>query len=410
MRCLIVRSLILSSLLIVILRGELCYAEERLPSQESMLRAFDITALSADRLAATLQSGSGHSLMGSIRKWDRSIKYKFEGLLHDAMVIDEAKRQLLRYAEIAGLTASEVDSTDANFILRLINTPNRVREGSAFHGNCTTRVTAGKQGSIRSALVQINLVNRAAVSRCISHELLHGFGLQGHPHELQSVLSYSTKSTIFDLTVADRILLHTLYDSRLVNGMPRIPALIIANDIMSDARVRYAPNEPPPGIPGNVIEQAIHDLMAEADKGDVKAILHLIQIYRDGIYVQTDTMLADDLLLRAEASPDVAGRFELGYAFAHGVFVEKDLTRAAQHYLWSAEQGHRAAQISIGNAYRKGMGVKIDKIEALKWYSIAAGNGGYELAARNRDNLASQLSEADRAEATRRLLNQKSAK
>ncbi len=53
---------------------------------------------------------------------------------------------------------------------------------------------------------------------CLIHEGMHALGFNGHPHRLDSVLSYTENTK--ELTDIDRLLIHALYDNEIQNNMP----------------------------------------------------------------------------------------------------------------------------------------------------------------------------------------------
>ena len=59
----------------------------------------------------------------------------------------------------------------------------------------------------------------------------------------------------------------------------------------------------------------------------------------------------------------------------------------------AADQGHAKAQVNLGAMYGNGHGVPQDYVTAHMWANLAASNG-HQLAAKNRDSLASKMSPA----------------
>ena len=77
-----------------------------------------------------------------------------------------------------------------------------------------------------------------------------------------------------------------------------------------------------------------------------------------------------------------------------------DYDRAVQEFRLLAEQGHAQAQVNLGIIYSQGRGVLKDSVQAYRWYTLAAGQGG-ELAGKFKDHLEKSLTLEQLAEAQR---------
>ncbi len=55
-----------------------------------------------------------------------------------------------------------------------------------------------------------------------------------------------------------------------------------------------------------------------------------------------------------------------------------------------AEQGHAQAQVNLGIMYSQGRGVPKDSVQAYRWYTLAAGQGG-DLAEKFKDHLEKSM-------------------
>lgn len=83
---------------------------------------------------------------------------------------------VLRFARLADVAVYKAREADANFIL----TAGPRCEATVSH----------RDGAIIA--VKIRVADAKLLSpRCWEHEVLHGFGLRGHPHDPGSVLSYT---------------------------------------------------------------------------------------------------------------------------------------------------------------------------------------------------------------------------
>jgi TPR repeat protein len=80
--------------------------------------------------------------------------------------------------------------------------------------------------------------------------------------------------------------------------------------------------------------------------------------------------------------------------------VPRDYARARQWFEKSIAQGNAPAQFYIGWLYANGLGVPQDLVHAHLWMSLAAAQGN-EIAAQERDKVASRMTSAQISEAQR---------
>ena len=108
---------------------------------------------------------------------------------------------------------------------------------------------------------------------------------------------------------------------------------------------------------------------------------------------------------RLAAEQGVAGaQGQLGFMYALGEGVPQDRAEAVRWYRLAADQGDPLAQSNLGFLYRTGRGVPQDQVQAHMWYDLAVSRAtgeAREIALRNRDLTASQLTPADLSEALR---------
>ena len=90
-------------------------------------------------------------------------------------------------------------------------------------GDCSAQNWLRKDWAIRRGELRINPTRIRDIDRCATHESMHAFGFNSHPHAALSVLSYVYKAQR-TLTVLDRNLIRTLYDARLTPGLKPAPA------------------------------------------------------------------------------------------------------------------------------------------------------------------------------------------
>jgi hypothetical protein len=128
-------------------------------------------------------------------------------------------------ADIAGVPATRVAADDAraNFLVR--------QTGAGVRTACRTSISS-RGGRIAHVDVAINVAAGASLTRCINHEVMHGFGFRSHASGAQSILSYRQVHLTQPSTL-DHILLETLYDRRLHPGMDVATAAPLACGIIA---------------------------------------------------------------------------------------------------------------------------------------------------------------------------------
>lgn len=97
---------------------------------------------------------------------------------------------------------------------------------------------------------------------------------------------------------------------------------------------------------------------------------------------------------------DAGAQYNLGHMYFNGNGVPQDYAESAKWYRLAAEQGNAAAQNNLGLNYLMGDGVLQSIVLAHMWANIASANGASG-AGEWRDDLASQMTNADISEAQR---------
>lgn len=369
--------------------GAVAQTTGRNPSHADILRGFDIAALYADKSQGTTGYGSGATMTGVVTKWTRPIFYRVDGMTYDTARIAETVAALKRVAAVADVPVTEGTETTANFILVFRNTDN-LRTASGGKAGCLTNWNSNQwTGAFNRAELHINLGTRSDLTQCINHEMLHAFGLRGHPHKLHSVMSYYTVRLVFDMTEADTVMLQTLYDKRMKPGLSRLAAVVLADGIIEEKRRALNPAAPPKTESMEIFREIVADLEAAAKTGSARALLSLAEAHRFGIVLPKDDAKMQALIAQAEQLADANQRFDVAYALTNGHFVSVNPERGASIYRRNAEAGHLVSQNNFALLLRDGKGVPQDMTEALMWFTIASGK--YDLAERNRQNLLSKL-------------------
>ena len=104
-------------------------------------------------------------------------------------------------------------------------------------------------------------------------------------------------------------------------------------------------------------------------------------------------------------------QYYLGLLYDFHKGVPQDFTTARKWYEKAAAQGHAGAQNNLGGLYEFGHGVTKNDVLAYMWYSLAAAHPvddeWRDLAAENRDEIASFMTSAQVAEGKRMVRNWK---
>lgn len=347
-----------------------------------------------------------------IRKWAQPLRLRFAGLpaeKHRAVVLE----RLGEMTAIAGLDYSVVAAGEgeANVLVEFVDTASLTANGRA--AGCVAHTYSGPGNVYAYAHLVINLRMGHELNHCITHELFHALGFPGHPHAVDSVLSYVYRRA--DITDADRMSLAVLYDPRIPAGAFQLPAMATARDVIVDKLIaRGAPEET--RELGRMFVRNLAPLTIQlAERGDVALQYQLGIAYTFGQTVETDPAKGLTWLRRAAAASEprwrsmaIQAQAMVGHAYMIGRGTARDAKAAVPWYRNAADQGHLMAQQMLGVAYRDGVGVGRDPVEAYKWLSIAAQQKDRE-AATYLATLVPALSAAEIEEGQRRAMAWKPA-
>lgn len=195
-------------------------------SLEDAARAFDDAALRIDTSPAV-----------ELARWTSPIFLAVSDQSGMDSYAAEVEASVRSIAAVARVTVTRVAWGDsrANFIVR----PSTAQ--SSGKSPCRSAVDWSDLGNMVRAELHINLSNPGRVTRCINHEVMHGFGFRGHAHSSFSVLSYQHAGQA-QLTSTDRLMLETLYDARLKPGTKVSAVAPVACGILAE-KVRASAEE-----------------------------------------------------------------------------------------------------------------------------------------------------------------------
>ncbi|KAF9974588.1 hypothetical protein BGZ73_001986 [Actinomortierella ambigua] len=116
-------------------------------------------------------------------------------------------------------------------------------------------------------------------------------------------------------------------------------------------------------------------LVADAERGEMKAQIELASRYEKGYGVNRDDSEAFRWYLKAAEQGSTEAQNMIGDFYYSGRGTPKDLVAAA-HWTWkAAEAGDPKAQTCLGVMYEEGKGVERDDVKALSWYRMSAVQG-----------------------------------
>ena len=195
-------------------------------SLEDAARAFDDAALRVDTSPAV-----------EMARWTRPILLAVADHSGMSAYASEVETSVRFIASVAGVSVTRVAWGDAraNFLVRPSSGESNGKSA------CRSAVDWTDLGHMVRADVYVNVSNPGRVTRCINHEVMHGFGFRGHAHSSFSVLSYKYASQA-QLTDTDRLMLETLYDPRLKPGTKVAAVAPVACGILAE-KVRASAEE-----------------------------------------------------------------------------------------------------------------------------------------------------------------------
>lgn len=122
-------------------------------------------------------------------------------------------------------------------------------------------------------------------------------------------------------------------------------------------------------------EQALAELMRQAEGGDVKAQYELGLTYHEGKGVPKDDSKAVMWWQKSAVLGNAEAQQKLGVALFSGEGVPEDVTKAVEWTRKAAQQGNAKAQRNLGLLYNFGAGVPKDTENAVMWFRKAAEQG-----------------------------------
>lgn len=150
-----------------------------------------------------------------VRKWTAPARLGFANPSAAPNLIELSKHGVRTIAAEAGIAVIAVENAaSTNY---LVHFDENGVNGKA--GYCFARAWWDKDRVIYRGELRINPMRLHDSDRCAVHEAIHSFGFLSPSHAAMSVLSY-VQDGQRSLTPLDQQLIRTLYDDRLVVGLP----------------------------------------------------------------------------------------------------------------------------------------------------------------------------------------------
>jgi len=314
---------------------------------------------------------------------------------------DYADFVMATLTEMAGLARLQVRLAQgdeaATVNIRFVDTAFVFANNRTAH--CLARLERMSGYRLEQVDVTINIRVGFVVRTCIVHELMHVIGLLGHPHDVDSVLSYIMNRAA--MTEIDRLAIQMLYDPRLRTGERHTQALLKLRDALAE---RYGLDPRAPAVAAATqpwIDRTYKQLEDLAVGGNRVAMLNLAAGLDAGDGIRADPARALIWYRRMAELRLPEGFYRLGIAYGWGRAVPVDVAEAARWLRQAADHGHPDAQLALAQAIEAERGVAYDPVEAMTLYLLAARQGVAE-AGRRGAALRAKLPVGQAAEAERK--------
>ena len=278
--------------------------------------------------------------------------------------------RLSEVAEFAGIPITIVESPEgAN--LKVMFDKAKLESGADVRSACYGGSSEVLGGRILRGSIYIN----SEFYLCTSHELMHAFGFPGHPHSLDTVLSYARPWGADAFTALDRLALRALYRGNLTPDMGHIPAMLAARQFLAEDLGLIPSNGDASHLAIATMAAAVARLHTVAEEGNVAIQMQLAEAYALGQHVGKDPARALKFWELAADQNNAEAMFRLAIAGLASQDLAFDPVRARMLAHAAVELGHGPAALLLGSLLRDGVGGAADLPEAFAYFYLAAGRG-----------------------------------
>ena len=134
--------------------------------------------------------------------------------------------------------------------------------------------------------------------------------------------------------------------------------------------------------------------------GNAGAAFRLGEEYFDAKVVERDVPTAIKYYEIGAKGGDARAQMDLGSMYDKGWGVSRDAAKAAKWFEAAAVQGMAEAQYNVATMYQAGEGVAQDNVKAYMYYLLAVKNGFPQFAAKELENLSSEMKTEEIKQAT----------
>lgn len=295
-----------------------------------------------------------------IVRWNTPIRAFFQSSTTSSVRRD-AMEALKELSDISGHPLEIVESPEkANMVMEFLQ--DYQRPAGVQSAGCMTRYGTPIIVSIR--------LNQ---SSCIRHEYLHAYGFRSHPHEFNSVLSYTRQaSTRLNLTDIDVLALRALYRGKVTSGMYHLPALVAARQYMAEELGLVGSGADTSRLAVGVLDKVLDRLKTEATKGNPSIQSQLGNAYAYGHYIAVDLTEAHRWWEQAAEKKNSEAFFQLGRSAQTGRGIPADPGAARIRFSEAAVLKHGLAAFELGKMLRDGVGGPVEPVEAYAHFDLAA--------------------------------------
>lgn len=151
----------------------------------------------------------------------------------------------------------------------------------------------------------------------------------------------------------------------LVTSLSAGTAMALSEDKLAAALAAYDSEQ---------FEQALPDLKAASEKGNIEAQYRLGMMYRFGWGVEKSFKTARERFQTAADEDHAEAQSELAKIFKDGRGIDRDYVTAARWFEKAAMQHQGVSQLNLARFYRSGKGVEKSWPHAWAWFSLAIDN------------------------------------
>jgi hypothetical protein len=354
---------------------------------EAALALFNEAALWRD---SGQPAGGGVFPTGGVARFASELRVHIGGSATSSLRAAVAREMRLA-ADIVLLGGQFVDSADkAN--LKFVFQQQYMDGGFS----CNTNLK-GTNGVITEATIRIGSDSVG----CIAHEILHALGLLGHPHDHDTILSYTrhparsgnSGMAIASFTELDKLVLRTLYRANIKPGTYHLPALVAARDYLAAELGLVAT-----GVSAEHLARPFMDAQVARLRGVAEPYIQtqLGNAYWLGHYVAVDHAKALSFWHLAAEKNNAEAIFWIGIALRTGKGIAADAAAARVQMRTASEFGSAIGAAILGEMLRDGEGGAADPVEAFAYFDLAHRRGEAQATAR-RDQLADSFDAATKA-------------